>query len=290
MNQSISIIFCGTAEFAVPSLRKLAANPAFRIQLVITQPDRPLGRKHVLTPPPVKAAALELGLPVYQPESLNKEFFESEYKDLKPDFLVVVAFGQILSQKILDLPTTAPINVHGSLLPRWRGASPMQHTILAGDSVGGVTTQIMVKALDAGAVLKQTELQLDARETYETLGEKLSKLGADLIEKTLLEPLEPKDQPKDGITICGLLERKDGECDASIMTAEEIDRKVRAFTPWPGVTLKIKDVMLKVLETNLEPQADAFEVACKDDSKLFLVKVQEPGKKGMSGSEWQRGR
>jgi len=148
----------------------------------------------------------------------------------------------------------------------------------------------MVKELDAGAVLKTAERKLDPRETSETLSEKLSRMGAKLIEQTLLEPLEPKEQPAEGITLCGLLERKDGECDVAVMTAEEIDRKVRAFTPWPGVTMSVDGVAMKILECNVSEQKGSQPVACKDGTVLHVVTLQEPGKKPMKGADWARGR
>lgn len=286
----LSIVFAGTSEFAVTCFAQLVKNPAFEITLVITQPDRPVGRKHVLTAPPMKKLALRHGIPVFQPEKLNKEWSESEWKDLKPDFLVVVAYGQILSEKILSIPTRASINVHGSLLPRWRGASPIHHAILAGDTETGVTTQVMAKELDAGPILQQASTTIDPRETFTSLYAKLAELGAPLLEKTLLEPLNPQVQPTEGMTICGLLERRDGECNATTMTAEEIDRKVRALTPWPGVTMPINGVTVKVLETDLVQNAKALPVTCTDGSTLYVTLLQEPGKKPMSGADWERGR
>src|SRR3989338_4892464 len=180
-----SIIFCGTSAFAVPSLEALAKDPAFTIDLVITQPDKPVGRSQELTPPAVKIAAETLGLKIFQPVKLNQEIGSIQ---TKPDFLIVVSYGQILSQEVLDLPKIAPINLHASLLPRWRGASPLQHTILSGDAESGVTAQKIVKELDAGPILGQERTAIDPRETTQTLHDRLAQMGADLLLKTLKHP------------------------------------------------------------------------------------------------------
>ncbi len=282
-----SVIFAGTSAFAVPSLDALVSDERFLVDLVITQPDRPTGRKQLLTLPPVKEAALRHGLQVKQPESFNKE------PDVLPpafDFLVVVSYGQILSQAILDRPAIAPVNVHASLLPRWRGASPIQHTILAGDTETGVSIQIMHKELDAGPIIAQIKTPVAPRETTPTLHDRLATMGADLLLETLINPLKAVPQDPSGITICGKLSREDGKVDVKTMTAEEIDRRVRALTPWPGVSMEIDGQTLKILETSLELNGDAVEVPCKDRSTLYLSLVQPSGKKPMRASDWKRGK
>lgn len=283
------IIFCGTSEFAVPALELLSKDPAFVIDLVVTQPDRPVGRKQILTPSPVKFVAQGLGLTVYQPEKLNAEFFSSAYADMRPDFLVVVSYGQILSSKILALPKISPVNVHPSLLPRWRGASPLQHALLHGDTETGVTVQVMAKEMDAGPILMQEKSAVEPRETYQHLHDRLAQVGARMLKDTLLHPLAPKEQSSEGITICSKLTREDGACDASTMTAEEIDRRVRALTPWPGVTLTMDGIAVKILKTALSAEPGSIPVACKSGSTLFVEQILEPGKKPMSGEEWKRG-
>ena len=163
MPKPFTIIFCGTPAFAVPSLEALAADAAFDIRLVITQPDKPQGRKQMLTAPPVKLAAERLGIPVWQPENINAEISKLEAGSSQLDYLIVVAYGKILKKQLLDLPTIAPINVHASLLPRWRGASPIEHAILAGDTDTGVTVQIMAERLDEGGILAQQKIAIDPR-------------------------------------------------------------------------------------------------------------------------------
>ncbi len=286
----ISLVFCGTSEFAVPCLERLAGNPAFRIDLVITQPDRPAGRKQELSPSPVKVAAERLGLNVAQPEKLNTELFAmtSQLPD-RPDYLVVASYGQLLSDAVLAWPKKRPVNVHPSLLPRWRGATPLNHTILGGDAEGGTTIQVMAKEMDAGPILIQEKVTIEPRETYQSLHDRLAELSAPLLEKVLLTEPEPKPQSADGITICKKLSREDGICNSETMTAEEIDRKVRGLNPWPGVTMDVQGVTLKILETGLSAEPKAIPVACKEGT-LYVVMLQEAGKKAMSGDEWMRGR
>lgn len=283
--QKTSLWFLGTSSFAVPSLKALAKDSAFSIDLVITQPDRPVGRKQELTPPPVKVTTEKLGLKILQTENINE--LPSPVPSPSPDFLVVVSFGQILSQKILDLPTIAPVNLHASLLPRWRGASPMQHAILAGDPETGVTIQRIVKELDAGPVLAQESMKIPPRTTYESLHDALAKAGAKLLISTLKHPLRETPQDESLVTLCNKLSRSDGNIDPATMTAQEIDRRVRALNPWPGVT--IPSLSLKLLETSLEPTTESAPLEAKN-STLHLMRVQSAGGTPMTGKEWARGR
>lgn len=288
MSKPFTIIFCGTPDFALPSLRMLAEDPAFDVTLVITQPDRPVGRKQLLTPPPVKIAAMERGFEVIQPEKLNEVLpaLLRERPDLQPDFLVVVAYGQILSREVLDAPRIAPVNVHGSILPRWRGASPIEHAILNGDTQTGVTIQIMEEALDAGAILSTCRLPLEPTDTALFIREQLSEMGAALLVETLKNPLAPVPQSAEGVTFCRKLTREDGHADPQTMTAEEIDRNVRALVPWPGVKIDVNGEELKLLETSLEPTPDSTILQCKDGTELHLVSVQRPGGIPIAGKTW----
>lgn len=285
------IVFCGTPLFAVPTLESLAGDPAFHIDLVITQPDRPQGRRHLLTPPPVKVTAEKLGLPVWQPENINLELQTTNYTLLtRPDFLVVVAYGQILARHILDLPRIAPVNLHASLLPRWRGASPIEHAILAGDTHTGVTVQSMVEALDAGPILAQAQIPLGPEDTAEDLRTRCSTLGAQLLTKTLKAPLHPLPQPTTGITLCHKLTRESGMMDPATMTAQDILRAVRALAPWPGVRIPQRSGdALAILGSSLLPNPDAIPLPCAAHTVLYLCAVQSPGKKVMTGAAWLRG-
>lgn len=285
-----SIVFCGTPDFAIPSLRALVESGLFDVKLVITQPDRPVGRSGRAIPPAMKKAAIDLGLEVWQPEKLNKQIEEENYKmGDRPDFLVVVAYGQLLSSKVLEWPTIAPINVHGSLLPRWRGASPIEHAILHGDKETGVAVQRMVYELDAGPILGVAKTPIGERETALQLRERLAPMGAQLLVETLSKPLVETPQPADGITICRKLSRDDGKADVATMTAEQIDRMARALYPWPGVSATVKGREVKIHETSMEPTETSTAIECANDTTLHVVMIQEAGKKTMTGAEWSRG-
>jgi methionyl-tRNA formyltransferase len=284
-----SIIFCGTSAFAVPALQALAADSEFEVQLVITQPDRPVGRKQELTPPPLKVAAEKLSLKLWQPENLNKELTAYRSSLAAADFLIVASYGQLLSEEVLNLPKRLPLNIHASLLPRWRGASPIQQAILANDRETGVTIQKMVKQLDAGPILGQEKTPIDPRETFISLHDRLATMSASLLIQTLKNPLEPQDQDETEITFCHKLTKEDGMVNPEKETAEAIDRKVRALTPWPGVTITMNGQQLKVIETSLAPTTISTRINCDGNSALYLVKVVPAGKKEMTGAEWERG-
>ncbi|MAE68689.1 methionyl-tRNA formyltransferase [bacterium] len=278
------VIFAGTPDIAVSSLQGLIDDPAFDVQLVITQPDKPVGRKRIIQEPPVKTCAKKAGIEVLQPEDINKE-----YPDIDHDFLVVVAYGQILKEEILNAPNIAPVNLHPSLLPRWRGPSPMKSAILAGDTETGVTIQRIVKKLDSGPILSQVITPIEEGETIRSLQTRLEKAGASLLLDTLNKPLEEKPQDEERVTLCYKLKRSMGNVDPQKMTAEEIDRHVRALVPWPGVRTTIENQEVKLLETSLIPTEKSIPLQCTD-ADVHIVMLQPSGKKPMSGQAWQRGR
>ncbi len=283
MSTPHSVVFLGTSSFAVPCLKALTADDSFAVKLVVTQPDKPVGRKQELTPSAVKVAAMELGLPILQSEKLNAEV--ATLHKISPDFLVVVSFGQILSEEVLATAIVAAVNVHASLLPKLRGASPIQHAILEGMHTTGVTVQRMVKELDAGPILTQKEIMMGSRETYQTLHEKLAEIGAKLLISTIVLPLSEREQKNDEATFCHKLTKADGEADPATMTADHIDRMVRALTPWPSVTLK----GLKLLETSLEAVPRSIPLPCTRGTVLHIRTIQPPGGKPMSGADFHRG-
>lgn len=291
MDKPFTVIFCGTPEFALPSLRALAADPAFDVRLVITQPDKPVGRNKVVTAPPVKVLAQDLNIPLLQPVNVNDELhaYLMEHPDDNPDFLIVVAYGKILSQAVLDIPRIAPVNVHGSVLPRWRGASPVEHAILAGDAETGVTVQVMAAELDAGPILSAQSMSIGAADTSSSLRDALSHMGAQLLIETLKKPLKPEPQSTEGITFCRKLTKEDGIVDRHKMTATDLDRHVRALNPWPGVVCDIDGHTVKILEASLEQLPHAIPVACAEDTTLFVTLVQPAGKKAMKAEDWRRG-
>ena len=280
----ISVIFAGTPEFAVPALQALIDDPDISVKMVVTQPDMPVGRKQEVLPTPVKKAALKAGIEVFQPKDISTDF-----RDIEHDFLVVVAYGQLVKQNVLDAPKIAALNVHGSLLPQWRGASPMQHTLLHGDATTGITIQRMVRKLDAGPILGKVEHVVKDRETISSLHDSLSVIGTQLLIDIIKNPPEEKDQDETGVSMCHKLSRESGAVDPKTMTAIEIDRAVRALVPWPGVKCGVGGAEVKLLETQLEPTEDSIELPCKD-SVLHIIKLQPPGKTAMSGADFMRGR
>jgi methionyl-tRNA formyltransferase len=291
MSSPRTLFFLGTPVFAAECLRALANDARFRVTLAISQSDKPVGREKEILPTPVRATALEHGIPVFQPENVNKELaaYMKEHGIDRPDFLVVVAYGKILSQATLDLALIAPVNVHASLLPRWRGASPIEHAILGGDTVTGISIQHMVLALDAGPVLAEERTPIDPEETSPVLRLRLQEMAARMLGDTLAAPLVETPQDDAKATFCGKLSREDGIVDPQTMTAEEIHRKVRALVPWPGVTCTVEGQTLKLLHTSLSPTSDGTPFSCKDGTVLYLRSVQPAGKRAMSGKDFGNG-
>ena len=250
----------------MPSLRALHA-AGHEILLVITQPDRP-GHRMKVTPPPVKVAAQELGLPVLQPEKIRDPSVVERLRELAPDLMVVVAYGQIIPRDVLAIPAQGVVNVHASLLPRHRGAAPIAHAILAGDGVTGVTIMRMDEQLDHGPILATREISIGSREDAAALTSRLAEMGAELLVETLarLDEIEPREQEHAQATLAPRLRREDSELDWN-MRAEEIDRRVRAFQPWPGATLPTSRGRVKVLSGHVEGDRYVPDV------------VQAPGRK-----------
>jgi methionyl-tRNA formyltransferase len=251
----------------VPSLKALV-DSGHDIRLVITQPDRPARRGMKLTPPPVKVAALRLGLEVYQPERIRDPEAVARIQRLEPDLLVVVAYGQIIPPLVLGVPKLGAINIHASLLPRHRGAAPVAAAILAGDSETGVTIMRMDEQLDHGPILATRSVEIGAREDAVALTSRLADLGAELLVETLehLEEKEAVEQDHGAATVARRLSREDGELEWE-MGALEIDRRVRALQPWPGATLPTKKGRVKVLSGHVEGERYVPDV------------VQLPGKR-----------
>jgi methionyl-tRNA formyltransferase len=230
------VVFMGTPEFALPSLRGLVEG-GYNIVGVYTRPDRLAGRGRVLTPSAVKTAALDYGLPVFQPPGLRQPEAVEELASLKPDVIVVCAFGVILRQPVLDIPGKGIVNVHPSLLPRHRGASPIAAAILAGDEQTGVTIMLMDPGMDTGPILSQRTISISPRDTAGSLGERLAEVGAELLlevlPRWLADEIEPQPQDDSLATYTPLLQKEDGAIDWNL-TAVDIWRRVRAFSPWPG--------------------------------------------------------
>ncbi len=296
------IAFLGTPEFALPSLLALFARGDSIA--VFTQPDRPIGRKAILTPPPVKALALSLGLPVYQFEKIRSKEGRAALEAFAPDLMVTAAFGQLLSAKNLAIPKHGTINVHGSLLPKYRGASPIQSAIRDGETVTGVTTMFTDVGMDTGDMLLYVQTAIDPDENAEQLGERLSKLGADLLLETLrqFEAGTLKRIPQDDAqaTICHMLTKQDGVLDFS-KPCTVVHNCVRAMNPWPTATALLDGQPLKLWQTAHTPiassekscgslftQGNRLFVQCQDGA-LEILSLQLPGKKRMNAADFLRG-
>lgn len=296
----------GSPQPAVQSLEKLVEN-GFSIAGVYTQPDRPAGRGRAPAVPPVKKAALDLGIPVFQPESLKSTEAVSQLAGLKPDVVVVCAFGQILTQEVLDVPPCQCLNVHFSLLPRHRGAFPVAAAILAGDEFTGVTIQLVRKKLDSGPVLSRAAIPIDINDDTGTLTEKLACTGASLLQESLIGWLdgtvEPRDQDEGEATYFGQIKKESGQIDWSL-PAVEIWRRVRAFHPWPGAYTFLHGKQLKIrrataLHNNNEktipgrivvlpgkPERMGIETG---NGVLGILELQMEGRKTMNAAEFLRG-
>jgi methionyl-tRNA formyltransferase len=294
------VIFMGSPEFALPTLRALAKS--YRVAGVVTQPDRPAGRGRTLAPPPVKILAEQLGLPVIQPSRLKEPGAVEQLLAWQPDLIVVAAFGQILRPAVLDLPPFGCINVHGSLLPRWRGAAPIQAAILAGDVETGITIMRMDPGVDTGGILSQRTIPILPEDTAGSLGERLAFLGAELLIDTLPVYLRgellPQPQEDALATYAPLLKKEDGRLDFS-QGAEELARRVRAFNPWPGAYTFWQGQMLKVHRAHTADTAspgsgktsmvEGLPAVGTVQGLLVLDEVQPAGKKPMNGEVFLRG-
>ncbi|MCS6844359.1 MAG: methionyl-tRNA formyltransferase [Caldilineales bacterium] len=298
----VRVVFMGTPAFAVPSLARLATGD-YDLVAVVTQPDKPSGRGLQLAISPVKAFALAQGIPVLQPPTLRDPAAVAELAALRPDVIVVAAYGQILRPDVLNLPRHGCINVHASLLPRWRGAAPVQAAILAGDQVTGSTIMLMDEGMDTGPILAQAALAIHPDDTGGTLTERLAQQGADLLAETLPRWLagEITPQPQDGrlATVCRPLRKEQGIIDWS-RPAEEIARAVRAYNPWPAATTTWHGQALKVLRARAvaeqlgdEPGRvvawDGAPAVVTGDGLLRLEEVQLAGRPAVPAAAFVRG-
>ncbi len=300
----MKIVFMGSPQFAVPSLEALHESH-HEITSVVTQPDRPGGRNLRIQPPAIKTAAQIRGIPVFQPETTRTPEFVDQIRAFRPDLLVVVAYGEILRRNLLDVAPLGAVNLHASLLPKYRGAAPVAWAILNGEKETGVTTMMMSEAMDAGPILLQATCSVDSSDTSETLTKKLSFLGAPLLVHTLdlIEKNEIIQVPQDtsGITFAPKLKKQDGWIQWD-KTAELISRQIRAFNPWPGSFSNYAGTRIKFWlahpgeETTLEPPAtivrvsrSGFLVACGNQTVLHLDELQPENRPRMSGSDFVHG-
>ena len=304
---ALRVAFAGTPDFSVPALEALVAS-RHAVVGVLTQPDRPKGRGRQITAGPVKAAALAHGIPVAQPLSLKDPAGRAELEAWRPDVLVVVAYGLILPPAVLGLPRLGCINIHGSLLPRWRGAAPIQRAILAGDSCTGVTIMLMDVGLDTGPMLLKQEIPIESTDTGGSIHDRLSVSGA----SALLEALEgysagtlkPIPQPAEGVTYASKIEKSEALLDWH-RDALELDRQVRAFNPWPVAETRLEGEQLRVFGTAVleglnstkigtEPGtitavSDSGVVVQCGRGQLALQQLQRPGRRAVPAADFIRG-
>jgi methionyl-tRNA formyltransferase len=299
----------GSPDFALPTLRGLVnsahegAQPLHELEVVgvVTQPDRASGRGRELKSPPIKILAQELNVPIMQPEKLKQPEAMEQLRAWSPDLIVVAAFGQILRKDVLDLPRFGCINIHASLLPRWRGAAPINAAILAGDEETGITVMKMDVGLDTGPMLAKRSIRLTRDDTAGSVFQALSTLGADLLLETLPDYLSgkliPQPQPEEGATYAPMMTKEEGKLDFT-QDVNELERRVRAFNPWPGTFMDFDGAMLKVHRAHVEQgTAEAGKRLIVQNQPavgargglLVLDEVQPAGKKSMSGKSFLAG-
>lgn len=303
-SSSLRIAFAGTPDFAVPALRALAGSGQELVG-VLTQPDRPKGRGQKTSASPVKQVALEFGVPVSQPITLKTAEGAADLQSWRPDILVVVAYGLILPQSILDLPRLGCLNIHGSLLPRWRGAAPIHRALLAGDAETGVTIMKMDAGLDTGPMLLERRTPISREDTSGSLHDRLAALGADAlveaIEGWATGRLQPQPQPTDGVTYASKIEKSEALIDWS-QDAEQIERQVRAFNPWPIAETRLNGEQLRIYKARASKEDRAPERRTADAGKIIglsddaisvqcgvgslnLLEVQRPGRRPISARD-----
>ena len=302
MIQSLNLVFCGTPQFAVSPLEKLVES-GFAVRLVLTQPDRPKGRGLEVIASPVKRAAEKLQLPIYQPEKIRiNEELRAKLEETAPGAIIVVGYGRIIPKWMLDLPRFGNINLHASLLPKYRGAAPIQWAIASGESVTGVTTMRINEGLDTGDILLRRELAIADNDTAETLSPKLAAIGADLMIETLrgldAGTITPRPQNDAEACLAPILKKEDGRIDFT-RSAQEIYNRFRGFQPWPGAFTNFRGKGLNLTgmmpakaeasPTQLLVTGDALYVGCGSRTSLQLLEVQPEGKKRIKSQDFIHG-
>jgi len=304
MTRSLNLVFCGTPAFGVSTLERLA-DAGYKIRLAVTQPDKPCGRGLELAPSPVKTRAAKLGIPIAQPVTIkNNEDFKSQLAALNPDAIIVVGYGRIIPQWMIELPPLGNLNLHASLLPKYRGAAPIQWAIANGETTTGVTVMRIDAGLDTGDVLRQREIPVGDEDTSVSLMPRLADIGADLMVETLQGVQDgrvyPRSQDDTRATPAPILRREDGLIDFH-RTASETYNRLRGFQPWPGAYSSLRGKHFQIhwakptdLEASLAPgelhlQQGNLLVGCGSATALHLIEVQLEGKKRMSGSDFARG-
>lgn len=297
------IVFMGTPDFAVPCLERLVSDGE-NVVGVFSQPDKPKGRGHILTPPPVKECALTHNIPVFQPVKMKASQTVDALKELNPDLIIVVAYGKILQKEILTLPKYGCINIHASLLPKYRGAAPIQWAVLNGETVSGVTSMLMDEGLDTGDMLLKAQVEIGENDTAEDLHDKLSVLGAEVMSKTIAKlkagELVPEKQPDGEYQYASMLSKSMCPIDWN-KSAKEIHNQIRGLYSWPMATTLLDGKILKIHSSKLSDMKSdrageviyndkKLVVACGDGNAIEITKLQAEGKKAMSAESFMLGR
>lgn len=309
LNNKIHTIFMGTPEFSIPTLEAIIKSDFIEVIAVVCNPDKPVGRDKTLTPPPTKILAQKHNIPVLQPDKIRKPEWVEKIKEINPELIIVAAFGQIIPRDILDIPKYKSINIHGSLLPKLRGASPVQYAILEGHKITGPTIMIMDELMDHGPLLAQREIPIDAKETSATLFEKMSLAGADLLIATLPDwiagKITPQEQNHENATPTKIIKKENGKIDWS-RSAEQIERQIRAFNPWPGSFCFYKNndkiIKISIIEAELPNHTEIEKKSIGEifadngnlviqtgDGALKINKIQPEGKKSMDAKSFING-
>jgi methionyl-tRNA formyltransferase len=295
------LVFLGTPAFAVPTLERMV-EAGHQVLAVVTQPDRPRGRGQRPSPPPVKEAAARLALPVCQPERVRLPESVEFLRALGAEAMVVVGYGQIIPQTVIDLAPLGIVNVHASLLPKYRGAGPVQWAILNGETRTGVTTMRIDAGLDTGDILLQQDLPISPNDTAETLAPRLASIGANLVVETLRRlqagSVDPRPQDNSQASLAPILKKEDGLVDFS-RSAADIFNRIRGFQPWPGAHTKFRGKTLQIVKARpaadalppaeLDSTADRLRVGCGHNTSLELLEIQLEGKKRSSAGDFVRG-
>jgi methionyl-tRNA formyltransferase len=302
MLSSLNLVFCGTPTFAVPTLEKLV-EAGFAVPVVVTQPDRPKGRGMELALSPVKQRALQLGLKISQPDKIkNNQEFRGQLAGVSPDAIIVVGYGRIIPQWMIDLPPLGNLNLHASLLPRYRGAAPIQWAIAHGENTSGVTTMRIDAGLDTGDILLQKEIPIAWQDTAVTLAPRMSAIGADLMVETLrgLQAGTVRAQPQDHAkaTLAPILKKEDGRVDFQL-TAQEILNRLRGFQPWPGAYTSFRGKNIHIwsaqpvertlARAEILVESGRLMAGCGTGTALELLEVQLEGRKRMSSADFVHG-
>ena len=299
------IVFCGTPEFGVPSLRRLLASPDFSVEAVVTQPDRARGRGQLITASPIKQAALQAGVPVHQPESAKSDEACDLFQRIHPDAVVLIAYGQIIPRRLLEIPRLGWINLHASLLPKYRGAAPIAWAIIQGETKTGLTTMRLDPGMDTGPILLCREIEIGPDETAPELAGRMAEAGAPLMTESLYKlergEIQPIAQDSPQATYAPLLKKEDGRVDWS-QPAQQIYNRIRGLAPWPGAFTTFRGQLChiwgrpvsaisasKAIPGSLFTSGGSLEVVCGHDTSLVLEAVQIEGRRRVSAREFING-